>query len=375
MYDLENLFFICNLDEIIRFFEAWIKLMPRITPFYAVKCHLNSAMVSTLACLGTGFDCASANEIEQVIDLGISPDRIIYANPSKLASDLRYASKVKVQVSTYDTVSELDKVLRYYPELRLILRLRSDDPSATCHLGNKFGSEPESWKFLINAAIEKGVHVIGAAFHVGSNSKSNEAFNQAICNARLVFELGKKCGFPMHLIDIGGGFTTRLSRKGEVLLNSTSENLAKVLEQFFPASENYNIISEPGRFFVEKACRMMTQVFSKRVKFFPDEQHEIQYWISDGLYGSMNCLIYDHAILKPCLLKTIKQDEEIYSSTIFGPTCDGLDTVIRTIMFPFMSVQDWIGFRDMGAYTLSGACEFNGMDVCSPKFIYARDRK
>ena len=26
-----------------------------------------------------------------------------------------------------------------------------------------------------------------------------------------------------------------------------------------------------------------------------DKQHE--YWIADGLYGSMNCLLYDHAVL------------------------------------------------------------------------------
>lgn len=371
---IEKIIYVCDLGEVQRLYHAWSKTLPRVVPFYAVKCHPNPALVSKLGSLGVGFDCASANEIEQIVDIGISPDRIIYANPSKIPADLRYASKIKVQVATYDTVFELDKVAKFYPELQMILRIRTDDPCAMCHLGNKFGSEPEMYLDLINSAKDRGINVIGTAFHVGSNSISYEAFNQAIACTRMVFEIGKSRGYSMHIVDLGGGFIARLDQTGEVIFNPVFINIEKTLEQFFPESDGFTIISEPGRYFVETACSLMTQIFSSCAKYYPDEQMEIKYWITDGLYGSMNCLLYDHTILKPYLLRTLKQNEEIFTSTLFGPTCDGLDTVIKAIILPKLLINEWIGFRDMGAYTLAGASEFNGMDVCSPKFLYILDR-
>lgn len=37
----------------------WKKGLPRVTPFYAVKCNDSWPILKTLASLGTGFDCAS----------------------------------------------------------------------------------------------------------------------------------------------------------------------------------------------------------------------------------------------------------------------------------------------------------------------------
>ena len=39
--------------------------------------------MAMLAALGAGFDCASPNEIDAVLALGVLPERIIYAHPVK----------------------------------------------------------------------------------------------------------------------------------------------------------------------------------------------------------------------------------------------------------------------------------------------------
>ena len=54
-----------------------------MVPFYAVKCNNDKVILKLLASLGCNFDCASKNEIESVLDLGVSADRIIFANPCK----------------------------------------------------------------------------------------------------------------------------------------------------------------------------------------------------------------------------------------------------------------------------------------------------
>ena len=55
----------------------------------AVKCNHDSLLLRILAALGAGFDCASEQEITTVLNLGVDPSRIIYANPCKQKSHIR----------------------------------------------------------------------------------------------------------------------------------------------------------------------------------------------------------------------------------------------------------------------------------------------
>jgi ornithine decarboxylase len=58
-----------------------------------VKCNPSIGMLKTLESLGSNFDCASKGEIELVLGLGVDPSRIIYANPCKQISALKYLSQ------------------------------------------------------------------------------------------------------------------------------------------------------------------------------------------------------------------------------------------------------------------------------------------
>lgn len=63
---------LCDLSSVERMFRLWQKKLPRVKPFYAVKCNSDPQIVRTLAELGTGFDCASKNELKQVSRTGYS---------------------------------------------------------------------------------------------------------------------------------------------------------------------------------------------------------------------------------------------------------------------------------------------------------------
>nr|CAD7200192.1 unnamed protein product [Timema douglasi] len=60
----------------------------------------------------------SEGEINQVLDLGIDQSRILFAKPTKLASHIRYAATVGVDLMTFDNESELHKVKSLYPDAR-----------------------------------------------------------------------------------------------------------------------------------------------------------------------------------------------------------------------------------------------------------------
>lgn len=104
-----------------------------------------------------------------------------------------------------------------------------------------------------------------------------------------------------------------------------------------------------------------------------DEAERMMLYLNDGVYASFNCLLYDHQIVKPILLKKSNQHEKKIKSTIFGPTCDALDEIINDIELPMNTdVGDFMFFENMGAYTLPVASPFNGFPL--PKIFYYIDR-
>ena len=58
------------------------------------------------------------NELKTILDLGVSPSGITFANPFKLNSYLEYARERNVDLMTFDCIDELLKIKRYYPSAR-----------------------------------------------------------------------------------------------------------------------------------------------------------------------------------------------------------------------------------------------------------------
>ena len=55
----EDAFYIVSLDAIVNQHRRWLQNLPRVQPFYAVKCNPTPIILKTLISLGCGFDCAS----------------------------------------------------------------------------------------------------------------------------------------------------------------------------------------------------------------------------------------------------------------------------------------------------------------------------
>ncbi|XP_052074522.1 ornithine decarboxylase-like [Mytilus californianus] len=116
----ENPFFIGDLGDIIRKHRIWQKCFPTVVPFYAVKCNDFYPVLRLMADMGLSFDCASKIEIQKILDLGVDPTRIIYANPYKQLSFLRYAADNDVAMMTFDCEDELEKIKEVYPAAKYL---------------------------------------------------------------------------------------------------------------------------------------------------------------------------------------------------------------------------------------------------------------
>jgi hypothetical protein len=132
-----------------------------------VKCNSDPTLLAWLAGLGTGFDCASTEELYTVLSLNVDPARIIFSNPCKAPAALIFARQVGVTRMTFDNLDELDKICTYIPEAQLLLRTHASDDSALIPLGDKFGAHLDTTKQLLLRAWDLGLNVAGISFHIG----------------------------------------------------------------------------------------------------------------------------------------------------------------------------------------------------------------
>ncbi|RGB33097.1 ornithine decarboxylase [Rhizophagus diaphanus] len=373
----DNAFIVADLGEIYRQHLRWQTHLPRIKPFYAVKCNADPMLLKLLIALGTGFDCASKTEIQTLLNMGVDPSNIIYANPCKQGSFIRFAAEHDVKMMTFDNVEELHKIKRFFPNAQLVIRILTDDSKAIVKLSAKFGASLDNTGFLLQTARELGLSVIGVSFHVGSGCYDENAYVDAINRARFVFDQATELGFNFHLLDVGGGFS--FSRKNnDVTFEKIASVLGPAIDKCFP-SDNIHVIAEPGRYYAAPAFTIATHIIARRIVHETlvagDDHPSFMYYINDGLYGTFNCILFDHQIVTPkVLMKEGKflfgetLDEAEYNCFIWGPTCDSIDCITKNGSLPELLPGDWLYFEEMGAYTISASTKFNGFR--KSKIIY-----
>ena len=371
----EQPFYIIDIGEIIKLYEKWITIFPNIKPYYAVKCNPNPVLLDVLTCLGSHFDCASENEIKSVIELTNDPDKIIFANPCKMSSQIKYARANDVDMMTFDCEEELYKIRLYHPYAKLILRLAVDDSQSLCKFNSKFGCKIENIEKLINLMNTLQLKLIGFSFHVGSGCKSVDSYYEAIKTCKSAYELAIKNNIDITIIDIGGGFPG-INVENSINIQQIAETINKAQQDFFSKEileDKIQFISEPGRYFVEKSHTLVLNVIGKKREIYMNEttkekEELIIYYLNDGVYGSFNCIYFDHK--KPIVLPFNERNEKkLYKSKIFGPTCDSIDLITNEIMLPELAIGEWVYIENFGAYTTAASSSFNGFITTDYKYI------
>jgi len=382
-------FYLVNLGAIVEKYLQWGELLPRCEPFYAMKANPDINITRTLRHLGTGMDCASAAELQQALDIGVPPDKIIFANPCKAKDHILMAKEKGIEMMTFDNVAEISKIVGLYPEAKLVLRILADDSHSLMPFGTKFGASFAEAEKLIDQCKAHNANFVGVSFHVGSGCFSSIAWVDAIKLARKVFDLAETRGFSLKLLDIGGGWPG--TDDGPLTMEEIAKDVLPVLNDLFP--DDVRVIAEPGRFFCTSCYTLAVTVISRRERWVKVEApkveahcendeveapregtaKEILYYLSDGVYGSFNNIVFDHAHPFPNVLKNLDQDSK-QRSCLFGPTCDSIDVICKNIELPELEIGDWLYFTNMGAYTIAAASSFNGFKPPNAHYIVCLEK-
>lgn len=363
-HKLSESFYVANMSVLRKKIFNWEEQLPNVRPFYAVKCNPDKEIMKEMLKKGVGFDVASRREIDAALAAGANPgDDIIFANPVKRRDDLEYATGLGVVTTTFDSIHELQKIEKnaHTPRVKALLRLRINNPTARIQLGTKYGVGWDEYKEIIDKAKGKevGVDIAGVSFHVGSASQDPFVFREALVFSKIVIDYARQAGFNMRILDIGGGFT-----------GAGFNDCARILREDLVNFPDMQVIAEPGRYFAEDVFTFFTPVIGQR-----ERRGKREYWIGDGLYGSLNCVLYDEQIPEfkvlrnPLLQEDCKLGYDV-PSIIQGATCDSRDTLEKTVMLPRLRDEDFLMIPRFGAYTLAGACDFNGISMTNPRIFY-----
>lgn len=366
--ECEDSFHIVDIGVLVDRFVLWKSHLPTINPYYAIKTNNDKIVASVLGALGTGFDCASQQEIEQALSVGASPSTIIFAHPRKTIASLLHAKSKGIDLLTFDSLEELDKILIHYPEARLLLRIKTEDSHSSSMLSQKFGATMEEARAILEAGFNKKAQIVGIAFHVGSNCTHWDSYRQALVDAAELFNHSKtRCDQILSLLDLGGGWP---GTDDESFIR-----IANLINQLIPElfDANVSLMAEPGRYFAAKTTTLATRILGKKKLSI---ENKIQYYLSNGVFGFFTSSLYydynaERILSEGWIFKPLKDPKVsvLYPTLLWGPTCDSGDKIIDGILLPEMETNDFLIIENMGAYTNTLQTSFNGIPLSQPYYL------
>jgi ornithine decarboxylase len=330
--------------------------------YYAVKANPDKAVISLLAELGAFFDIASRYELDLVMSLGVTPDRMSYGNTIKKAKDVAYFYEKGVRMFATDSEEDLRNIASVAPHSKIYVRIIMEESgSADWPLSRKFGCHSDMAYALLILAQSLGLEPFGISFHVGSQQRDIGQWDDALAKTKYLFSsLKEEKNINLKMINMGGGFPASYIQPSNDLGEYASE-IHKYLTDDY-GSELPLIVLEPGRSLVGDSGIIVTEVVLVSRK----SHSALNRWVYLDT-GKFNGLIetLDESIKYPIVSgRVVSGCEEEEDVIIAGPTCDSMDILYQDHKYQLpldLKVGEKLYVLSTGACTSSYASVgFNG---------------
>ena len=348
---------VVDLDVVRENYEAFAQALPDSRVFYAVKANPAPELLTLLVSLGSCFDAASVTEIEMVLAAGATPDRISFGNTIKKERDIARAHALGVRLFAVDCEAEVEKIARAAPGAQIFCRFLFGCAGAEWPLSRKFGCDPEMAVEVLDHARRLGLDPCGVSFHVGSQQRRTQAWDEALKSAATIFRTCADRGINLSMVNLGGGFPAKYMREVPPV-QAYGRAIFRALRKHFGNRIPETII-EPGRGLVGNAGVIEAEVVLVSKKSDKDEKRWV--YLDIGRFGGLAETL-DESIRYP--IRTPRDGDEVGPCVLAGPTCDSADVLYekRPYELPIsLEVGDTVLIEGAGAYTATYASvAFNG---------------
>ncbi len=345
-------FLAVDLNRILENYRRVRNSINGVEVFYAIKANDHPRIVQVLAKEGSSFEISSLNELKMLKDLKVPSKRIICMNPIKSVEFLSKMNSQGVELMAYDSTDEIDKIKKYAPHAKIILRISVSNEGSDWPLTKKFGVDAAEAMRLLDYAKRKGVEPAGLTFHVGSQCLNKNNWVSALYVCDDIWNQAKKKGINLKLLSLGGGIPIHHIKKipsieeiGEAINEAVARNFQSSLGAV-------RLTIEPGRGLVGDAAIMVTKVIGKAKRGNEDWIY-IDAGVFNGLMETIEKFAYE--------IKTKKSGKKS-TVTIAGPSCDSVDIPFKDAQLADVNIGDFIYIINAGAYTTVYASTFNGFE-------------
>ena len=359
--NLETPCVVINLKTIKKNYQKLRENFPYADIFYAIKANPHEEIISMLNEMGSCFDIASRYELDKVLKLGVSPERLSYGNTIKKAKDIAYFYEKGVRMFATDSKDDLKNIAQFAPGSRVYVRILVENTtSADWPLSRKFGCHPDMAYDLCIQARDSGLIPYGISFHVGSQQRDIGQWNDAIAKTKYLMDsLEEEEEIKLEMVNMGGGFPASYVTPANDLSEYASE-ISRYLEDDF-GEERPRIILEPGRSLVGDSGILVTEV----VMISRKNNTALFRWVylDTGLFNGLIETL-NESLKYPIITAKDEGCKKWGEVVLAGPTCDSMDIMYEDYKYSLptnLKPGDRVYFLTTGAYTSSYASvEFNG---------------
>jgi diaminopimelate decarboxylase len=238
----------------------------------------------------------------------------------------------------------------------------------------RLNGQHETWKASLEStlkaivAIDGESRLVGLSFDVAENdSKDSNVVDRLQAMEDLLNWLTPN--------DSGLAATLRIDLTG-LMTAPFPDSLVSWWDRLVKRTMVHQVTVDVTQMLVAPAGALCTRIIGVKHEETKDGTTRQHYYIDDGCYGSLyQAGMGDSSFLPmPLLSRPPAETSEapsadVHLSTVWGPTCDGLDRVCRDIPLPCLQRDDWLVFPNLGCSSSEGlGTAFNGFDP--PDTVY-----
>jgi diaminopimelate decarboxylase len=346
------------LLESYRAYDDAFAAVPHVV-CYSIKANANLGVLATLARAGAGADIVSGGELFRALRAGFPPSRIIFSGVGKTRDEMRDALEAEILMFNVESLSELRTLDEVARELGVrapvALRVNPDvDPQTHPYIAtglktSKFGIPfAQALDAYEEAASLKGVEVVGADMHIGSQLTKVAPFADAVARLASLVKALRERAIAIRTVDVGGGLGIRHRDETPPTHREYAMALLPALREL-----GVTILLEPGRSIVGNAGVLLTRVLYRK-----DTGNKKFVVIDAAMNDLIRPPLYDsyHEVRPVSEARLGGPTEKV---DVVGPICESGDFLAKDRELARTEEGDLLAVMSAGAYGFAMASNYN----------------
>ncbi len=327
---------------------------------YAIKANANIDVLREIQKAGFGVDAVSGGEIQQALNAGFDPSKIVYAGVGKADWEINLGLEAGIFCFNVESLEELEIINQLAQAKGVIASVCFRiNPNVGAHTHanittglaeNKFGIAMDDMEIAIKKAQDyANIEFLGLHFHIGSQILEMDDFVALCARINELQDRLEAQNITVKNINVGGGLGIAYDDPDgkpipdfQKYFNTYATHLQLRPEQ--------HLHFELGRAVVGQMGSLITRVLY--VKHAQVKQFAI---VDAGMSDLIRPALYDahHAI------QNLSSTDAPQTYDVVGPICESSDVFGKNEQLPACHRGDLLALRSAGAYGEIMACQYN----------------